>query len=93
MPEPKTLSFQALIKTNARRSEVELDETLVRISVVARPVEDRANKEAIKLIARALGVPQTSVKLIRGRRSRRKFFRVTGLEFVPEDLKALIEKG
>ncbi len=92
-PGSKTLSFQALIKTNARRSEVVLDESLVSISVKARPVDGHADKEAIKLIARALGVPQTSVELVRGLRSRRKYFRVTGLESAPEELKARVEKG
>ena len=42
-PGSKTLPFQALIKTNARRSEVVLDEALVRISVKARPVDGHAN--------------------------------------------------
>ena len=66
---------------------------LARISVEARPVEGRANKEAIKLIAHAFSVPQKSVKRVRGVRSRRKVFRMTGLEFLPEDLKTLVEKG
>jgi len=89
-PESQTLSFQALIKTNARHSEVVLDESLVRISVKAKPVDGRANKEAVRLIAHALNVPLKSVELVRGVRSRHKYFRVTGLESVPEKLKTLI---
>jgi len=42
-PGSKTLPFQALIKTNARRSEVVLNEALVRISVKERPVDGHAN--------------------------------------------------
>ncbi len=50
LPGSKTLSFQALIKAYAHRSEIALDKALVRISVETRPVEGRANKEAIRQI-------------------------------------------
>ena len=89
MPDSMKLSFQALIKTSARRAEVVVEESLLRISVKARPVDGRANSEAIKLIARTFSVPQKSVELVRGARSRQKFFRVAVPGSVPEKLAAL----
>jgi uncharacterized protein (TIGR00251 family) len=91
--DSNTLSFEALIKTNARHTEIVADESGLRISVKAPPVSGQANREAIKLIARKLGVPQKSVQLVRGMRGRQKIFRVTGLECLPEDLRTLSRMG
>jgi len=92
MPSPATFTFQAQIKTNARRSELVVDGQTVRILVNAPPVEGRANEEAIRVIAKSLRVPRTSVELIRGRRHRTKQFRVTGIEDAPDSLQALLER-
>ncbi len=51
LPGSKTLSFQALIKTYAHRSEIALDKALVRNSVGIGPVEGHAYKEAIRQIS------------------------------------------
>jgi len=91
--DSNALSFQALIKTNARHAEVVIDNSGLRISVKAQPASGQANREAIKLIARRLGVPQKSVQLVRGMRSRQKIFRVTGLGCLPEDLWTLSKTG
>jgi uncharacterized protein YggU (UPF0235/DUF167 family) len=43
-------------------------------------VNDAANEELEKLLAKALGLPRSSVKVIRGRASRDKTVRILDLE-------------
>jgi len=85
------ITFEARVKTRARHSELVLDDCKVTIFVKAAPVEGRANEEAIRIIARTLGLPSRSVELIRGRRSRTKCFRVTTETGAPQTVRALFE--
>lgn len=51
---------------------------LVRLT--APPVEGEANAALVRFLARALGVPPTSVTLVRGARGRDKVVRVSGMD-------------
>lgn len=54
---------------------------------VAPPAEDgRANHALIRLIGRALGVPPSRVRLVRGARGRDKVVEVDGLDALPVEL-------
>lgn len=52
---------------------------VLRVRVRARPVEGEANAALLKLLAKALGVPKSSVSLERGGQSRTKMIEVAGL--------------
>jgi len=54
------------------------DERIV-ISVHSPPEKGKANKEALKVLAKALGVPPSSLELLKGRASRNKTVIVHGL--------------
>jgi uncharacterized protein (TIGR00251 family) len=59
---------------------------VLKVRVRARPVEGEANTALIKLLARTLGVPKSTVTLDRGGQSRLKMIRITGLS--EDDLRA-----
>ena len=48
------------------------------VAVTAPPVDGEANRAVVEALARALGVPRTSVEVVRGDTSRRKTVRVRG---------------
>ena len=52
----------------------------LKVRLAAPPVEGAANKELEKLIAKVLGVPRSSVEVVRGASSRNKTIRVRGLD-------------
>jgi uncharacterized protein (TIGR00251 family) len=52
---------------------------VVQARVAAPPVDGKANGALCKLLARALGVPRTSVTVVRGQTAREKVVRVEGL--------------
>ena len=58
---------------------------VLKVRVRARPVEGEANVALIKLLAKTLRVPKSSVALDRGGQSRTKMIRVAGLS--PDELR------
>lgn len=59
---------------------------VLKVRVRARPVEGEANEALIKLLAKALGVPKSSVALQRGGQSRTKILVIESLS--DDDAKA-----
>ena len=52
---------------------------VLQLRVTAPPVEGEANRAAGALLARALGVPPSAVRVVRGERGRDKFVKIAGL--------------
>lgn len=52
---------------------------LLQVRVTRPPADGEANRAVLRLVARALGVPASSVTLIAGARSRRKRCAVEGI--------------
>lgn len=50
------------------------------VRVHSRPEKDRANREALSLISRVLGIPVSRLEIVRGRSSREKTVLLHGLE-------------
>jgi uncharacterized protein YggU (UPF0235/DUF167 family) len=61
------------------RTEVEAGSAGIIVRVRAAPEGGRATDEALRAIARAVGVPPTDVRLVKGVRSRTKVFEVRGI--------------
>ena len=74
-----TLTFKVLVSPRASRTEIigEHDGAL-RVRVAAAPVEDAANDELLRVLAKTFEVPRTAVKIISGHSSKRKSVSVTG---------------
>ncbi len=51
----------------------------LEVKVAAPPVDDAANAELIRFLAKVLGVPQRRVAIVRGERSRHKRVEAAGL--------------
>jgi uncharacterized protein len=68
------------LQPRAKRSEVvgERGDAIV-IRVTAPPVDGKANAALCQLIAKAAGVPPSSVEVVRGQTSRDKLVRVIGV--------------
>lgn len=59
----------------------------LRVRVNAPPVEGRANKRLLAILADAFGVARSRVRLVHGARSRHKWIRIERPERFPEALK------
>lgn len=52
----------------------------IRIRLAAPPVEGAANAELVSFLAKLLGVPRSAVRVVTGRRGRRKTVEVAGVD-------------
>ena len=52
----------------------------LKVRLAAPPVDGAANQELVRFLARALGVPRSTVTLVKGASSRRKTVAVVGLD-------------
>lgn len=64
------------VTPRASRNHVEETETGLRVYVTTVPEDGKANAAVQKLLARALGVPKSSLTLLRGQTARDKVFRI-----------------
>lgn len=66
------------VTPKASRNRIVFQDGVIRVYVTTVPEGGKATKEVVKLLARALGVPKSSLTLIRGATSRDKVFGVKG---------------
>ena len=77
----RTLTFAVRVAPRASRSEISGEhDGALRVRIAAPPVEGAANRELIKVIARAFKVPQSAVEIIAGTNSKSKTVRVHGVD-------------
>jgi uncharacterized protein YggU (UPF0235/DUF167 family) len=60
----------------SRNAVVQEEDGALRVMVTTVPEAGKANDAVRKLLARALGLPQSRLELVRGARSRDKLFRI-----------------
>lgn len=69
------------LQPRAKRSEVVgVREEALLVRVTAPPVDGKANAALCRLLAKQLGVPPTTVAVVRGSSARDKVVRVDGIE-------------
>ncbi len=77
---PEGISLAVLAAPRASRTEVVgVADGRLRIRVAAPPVEGEANRELVRFLATALGVPRGAVAVTAGANGRRKTIRVRGI--------------
>jgi len=70
--------FEIKVRTNARREEVtQHPGAPITVSVSVPPVEGKANKRVIELLAKAFRVPKSSIRIVRGKTSPRKVVEIS----------------
>jgi uncharacterized protein (TIGR00251 family) len=77
--EGNTVSFWMRVKPRSTRERLTLDSAGgLSLEVSAPPIEGEANEASIRFLARALRLPETSVTIRTGKKSRRKLIRIIG---------------
>jgi uncharacterized protein (TIGR00251 family) len=75
-----TADLNIRLQPRAKRNAIgEERDGVLRVSVAAAPVDGLANAALCKLIAKRAGFARSSVRVIRGERSREKTVRVEGV--------------
>ena len=63
----------------------------LKVKLNSPPVEGRANKELIDVLAAELGIAKKDIEIISGQSSKKKTVRLHGIATVPEKLKGIID--
>ena len=71
------MRIEVRVKPNSRSDEVQEDGHCLTVRVKEAPVEGKANKAVVRLLAKHLGVAEDRVHIIRGLKSRSKVIEVT----------------
>ncbi len=50
----------------------------IKVKVTAPPMEGKANEALIRFLAKALGIPQSQIEILKGHHSREKTLRISG---------------
>jgi uncharacterized protein YggU (UPF0235/DUF167 family) len=73
----ESVSFWLKVRPRCARERLGYDAAgELRLELHAPPIEDEANQACIYFFARVLHLPQGSVSIVSGRRSRRKLIRI-----------------
>lgn len=73
------LRFAVRVQPRASRAAIEgLHGDALRVRVTAPPVDGAANEAVVALLAEALGVPRSAVRVVAGASGRRKVVEVSG---------------
>jgi uncharacterized protein YggU (UPF0235/DUF167 family) len=83
-------TLHILVKPKSPRNEVLRTDDGLLVRVTAPPVEGAANAAVIKLLATALGLPQSRLAITAGSTGRLKRVTVSGL--TPQELQARINR-
>ena len=85
-------NFPVKVQPKASRNQVVgYRDGVLQLRVTAPPDKGRANAAVVALLADALGVAKSRVRIVRGQSSRDKVLTVESL--TPEDVRGILETG
>jgi uncharacterized protein len=80
------------VQPRAARDALVPAETRLRVRITAAPVDGAANSHLLKYLAQEFGVASSSVRLLRGTRSRDKVVRIVLPRLLPATLAAVLRR-
>ena len=91
MPDQtKTVIKVKILPKSSKNQIVGREGDLFKVKVVAPPIEGKANKALVDLLARKLRVPKGAIEIISGKSSKLKLIRIDGLS--REDVDRALEQ-
>lgn len=89
LPGPRA-NFRVKVQPKASRDQVVgYREGVLQLRVTAPPDKGRANAAVVSMLAQALGVAKSRVRIVRGQTSRNKVVTVESLS--PEEVRGILE--
>ena len=81
------LLLNVFLQPNAKKNEqVGVHDDQLKIRVTAPAIENKANKQLVKFLAKLFAVPTSRVSLLKGEHSRHKYLRISRPTKLPENI-------
>ncbi len=71
---PGSYYIKIKVKTNSKLNKIYQDGDIFRVDINSPPVKGKANSAIIKLFSKTIGIPKSSISIIRGHTSHTKIF-------------------
>lgn len=71
------MQIKTRVITNAKKNEVVKEESQIKVYLTAPPIDGRANKALIEILAEYFKVKKNQITIIRGEKSRDKIIEVS----------------
>lgn len=68
----QTLLINVKIVPNSSKNDIIIEDNSIKVKVTAQPVENKANKALVEVVAKKLKVPKTKITIVRGLTSKEK---------------------
>lgn len=84
------VALSCCVKANAKRPSVLFEDGCLAVAVTSSPVENRANREVVELLAEAFSARRADVLVIAGAKSKSKTVLIKGIS--EDQARAVIQK-
>jgi len=88
----ETALIEITVTPKSSKSLINVESGNIRVKLRSPPVDGKANEECIRLFAKALGLPKSSICIVRGKKDRQKVISVGGISR-EEAIARLIRQG
>ena len=89
---PDCFFIKLMVKPNARQDRIYEDANLLCVDITAPPTKGKANLAIIKLIGKILGIPKSSISLVKGATSHYKIFQIFAPNFTKQGIEEILLK-
>jgi len=79
MPTENTAFIEITVTPKSSKSLIYIESGNIRVKLSSPPIDGKANRECVRLFAKALGLPKSSISIVRGEKSRQKILSVSGI--------------
>lgn len=66
------LLIKVKIVPNASKNDIIIEDNVIKVKVTAQPIENKANKALVEVISKKIGIPKTSIEIVKGLTSKEK---------------------
>ncbi|MCL1911654.1 MAG: DUF167 domain-containing protein [Leptospirales bacterium] len=75
----KTALIEITVTPKSSKSLISVEDGHIRVKLHAPPIDGKANEECIRLFAKTLGLPKSSISVVKGEKGRQKLISVGGM--------------
>ena len=86
------MNINVRVIPSAKRREIILEDKNLKIKLISKPQDGKANKELIETLSKKLKIAKSKIKIIKGEKTKNKIIEIAGIENIEEIRYKLLNK-